>query len=130
MTWHGTLSGDALGEVVAGARALVVPSVSYEAASRVILEAYAAGVPTIVHRLGGMSELVVDGKTGYLVEPHDPDGWADAVGSLQDDRTSRELGDAAFKTWVQKYSPDVARANLVEAYVRARSVLSAPSGSA
>jgi glycosyltransferase involved in cell wall biosynthesis len=46
---------------------LLVPSVGPEATTRVILEAFAAGVPVIAFRSGGISEVVEDGVTGVLV---------------------------------------------------------------
>lgn len=49
----------------------VVPSLYPEPASRVVLEAFAAGVPLIVSRRGGMQELVEDGVSGLLFEPND-----------------------------------------------------------
>ena len=36
-----------------------------------VLEAMAAGVPVIATDTGGISEVVLSGKTGYLVKPHD-----------------------------------------------------------
>jgi spore coat protein SA len=75
---------------------VVVPSVIPDALSRVILEAMAAGRPVIGTRVGGTPELVIDGKTGILVERGDPDGLARAVVSLLRDAALRaELGEGA-----------------------------------
>ncbi len=46
---------------------LLVPSTAFEATTRVILEAFAAGVPVIAFRTGGIPEVVDDGGTGFLV---------------------------------------------------------------
>ncbi len=48
---------------------LVVPSVSAEATTRVIPEAWSAGVPVIASRIGGIAEIVEDNVTGFLTEP-------------------------------------------------------------
>jgi glycosyltransferase involved in cell wall biosynthesis len=45
---------------------LLVPSAAHEATTRVILEAYAAGVPVIAFASGGIPEIVEDGVTGFL----------------------------------------------------------------
>jgi glycosyltransferase involved in cell wall biosynthesis len=45
---------------------LLVPSTDYEATTQVILEAFAAGVPVIAFRTGGIPEVVDDGRTGFL----------------------------------------------------------------
>jgi glycosyltransferase involved in cell wall biosynthesis len=46
---------------------LLVPSAGHEATTRVIPEAFAAGVPVIACRSGGIPEVVDDGRTGFLV---------------------------------------------------------------
>lgn len=51
------------------ALALVLPSVWYEAFPRVLVEAYACGLPVIASRLGALAELVEEGVTGLLFEP-------------------------------------------------------------
>ncbi len=51
---------------------LVVPSVWYENTPFVVLEAFAAGRPVVASDLGGLSELVVDGKNGRTFTAGDP----------------------------------------------------------
>jgi glycosyltransferase involved in cell wall biosynthesis len=64
-----------------------------EASPNVIIEAMAMGLPVVATRVGGMPELVVDGKTGILVEPGDAEGLADAVATvLADEGHRREMG--------------------------------------
>ena len=46
-----------------------MPSLCAENQPSVILEALAAGVPTVASRIGGIPELVLDGETGFLVDP-------------------------------------------------------------
>jgi glycosyltransferase involved in cell wall biosynthesis len=53
---------------LAGLDLLLVPSGAHEATTRVILEAYAAGVPVIAYRSGGIPEVVEHGVTGFLVD--------------------------------------------------------------
>jgi glycosyltransferase involved in cell wall biosynthesis len=50
---------------------LVVPSLWEEPLGRVIYEAYARGVAVIANRLGGMPEIIEEGRTGYVVTPGD-----------------------------------------------------------
>lgn len=64
---------------------VVVPSVIPDALSRVILEAMAAGRAVIATRVGGTPELVLDGKTGLLVERSAPAELARAIVTLLKD---------------------------------------------
>lgn len=58
---------------------LVMPSQLNESAGLVIAEAFAAGVPVLAARRGGMSEMVDDGKTGHLFDPDDAAAIVDAM---------------------------------------------------
>ncbi len=54
-----------------------------------VLEAMAAELPVVATSVGGIPELVVDGKTGLLVRPRDPKALRDALARLLDDRDLR-----------------------------------------
>ena len=66
--FHGRFDAPALGEVLKGIDVLVVPSVWYENTPFVILEALASSTPVIVSNLGGLAELVEEGKNGFLFD--------------------------------------------------------------
>ena len=65
--------------------AVVMPSLS-ESFGVAALEAGACGRPVVASRVGGIPEVVVDGKTGLLVPPGDADALAGAILRLADDR--------------------------------------------
>jgi glycosyltransferase involved in cell wall biosynthesis len=64
----GYLAGDALKEMIDRAAVVVVPSEWYENCPMSVLEAMAYGKPVVGSRMGGIPELVEDGKTGFLFD--------------------------------------------------------------
>jgi glycosyltransferase involved in cell wall biosynthesis len=48
----------------------------------VILEAFSYGLPVVATRLGAIPEIVTNGKSGYLVAPHNSAQLAEALGKL------------------------------------------------
>ena len=84
---------------------VVLPSVSRrEAFGIVLLEAMAAGKPVVASAIPGVSEVVLDGRTGYLVPPRDPVALAAALDSILQDRSiARKMGDEAKRVANSRY---------------------------
>jgi glycosyltransferase involved in cell wall biosynthesis len=59
--------------------AVVIPSIWFEAFPLTVIEAYATATPVIASRIGSLAELVEDGVTGLLAQPHDPDALAERL---------------------------------------------------
>jgi glycosyltransferase involved in cell wall biosynthesis len=103
---------------------VAVPSLT-EGFSNVIIEAGAAGRPVVATRVGGNPEAIVDGETGLLVPPRDPDALASALIALLGDRERRErLGRSARSRVAQAYSVE----KMVEGYDRLYASLVGPDG--
>ncbi len=82
---------------------LVLPSRS-EGMPNVVLEAMSRGLPVVVTRIPGCMNLIVDGKTGVVVEPEHPDSLAEGLSKLISDENLRKtLGDNAQSTAREKY---------------------------
>jgi glycosyltransferase involved in cell wall biosynthesis len=121
--FHGSLDRSAAHRAVAACRGLVVNSRCYEMFPRVIAESYALGVPVVAPRIGALGELVVDGKTGIVVEPGSAAGMAEALRRLEDDPSLSEyLGATARRTFELRYAPNVNIDQLFECYERALAV--------
>ena len=58
----------------------------------VILEAMAASKPVVATKVGGIPEIIIDGKTGYLVPPYDVHRLAGAIIQLSNDRKKKRCG--------------------------------------
>ncbi|MEN3338214.1 MAG: hypothetical protein V7647_1890 [Acidobacteriota bacterium] len=60
-----------------------------------LIDAMACGKPVVATKVGGIPEVVVDGETGFLVEPRDHEGMARALaGLLADEGLRRRMGEA------------------------------------
>ncbi|WKV10064.1 glycogen synthase [Thermoanaerobacterium sp. CMT5567-10] len=72
-------------ELYSNAEVFVCPSV-YEPFGIINLEAMACNTPVVASATGGIKEVVVDGETGFLVEPGNPEDLAEHIKKLLDDR--------------------------------------------
>jgi glycosyltransferase involved in cell wall biosynthesis len=100
ITYAGTLSGTAKHEALLSARAIVIPSISWEGLGLVGYEGYDYSRPVLSARSGGLSEVVRNGETGLLHEPGNAKELADHVLSLERDRDlSLSMGEAG-RTWL------------------------------
>ena len=110
---------DVFGELAAS-HLVAFPS-QYEGFPNALAEGLAAGLPAVGQRgVSGVEDLIVDGKTGVLVDPKGgASAWAMALSALTGDARRRaELGDAARKhvaQWAPSHVLGLWEAALVEA---------------
>ncbi len=115
----GAISGDRLPSIYQSAGLLAFPSVdASEAFGLVILEAAASGVPAIVSNLPGVRTLVVEGVTGFLVDPNNEHALAEKIiFALQDPDRQSQLRIAA-RARAEQYSWKASVEKLVAVYER------------
>jgi glycosyltransferase involved in cell wall biosynthesis len=77
-----TISNDDMAGVYSLASCVVMPSVWPEPLSRVLLEAAVLGVPLVASDVGGSSEIVVPGQTGWLVPRMNSSALAAAIAEV------------------------------------------------
>ena len=83
---------------------LVLPT-RREALPLALVEAAMAGIPVVASHVGGVPEVVVDGETGILVPPDDPDALASAIlRLLADPQLARALGSQAQERALRLFS--------------------------
>jgi glycosyltransferase involved in cell wall biosynthesis len=93
-------------DVVAGARAVVLPSRCRENAPLAGLEAHALGKPVVGADIGGIPELVREGETGYLFPSGDVEGLRVAPRRMRDlpDRDVQAMGSEARRFAAECFS--------------------------
>lgn len=84
---------------------LVLPSIR-EGMPNVILEAMVCGVPVVATKVGGVPEIVEDGKSGFFVEPRNPKDLAEKILKILDmsEGERREMGEHGRKIVKEKFS--------------------------
>lgn len=75
----GFKNGQELFNLVRNAKYVCVPSEWYENNPMTIVEAYSMGVPVIGARIGGIPEIVVEGKTGFLFDSGNTESLEKAI---------------------------------------------------
>lgn len=90
----GVVHGDDKRRLFAGCEFFVCPSRWEEPFGLINLEAMAAGKACVASRVGAIPDVVLDGKTGVLVEKDDPQALADAMlARLADPGATRAMGE-------------------------------------
>jgi glycosyltransferase involved in cell wall biosynthesis len=88
-----------VGEILAASDVAVLPSRA-EGLGVAILEAMAHALPVVASRVGGIPEAVLEGETGLLVPPEDPDALGAALARLAGDAALRRRMGAAGRARV------------------------------
>lgn len=123
-----TLLQEQLGAFLAQGAVFAQPSVwsrdrDVDGTPRTLMEAMATGLPTVVTRIAGLPEIVAEGETGFVVEPGDVVGLADALQELLEDETLAIRLGAAGRRWVEagfRMSDNLERLrSLLDGYVSA-----------
>ena len=100
-------------DLMGRARAVLVPIRWDEPFGLVMAEAMACGTPAVAYRRGAAPELVVDGETGYLIEPGDLGAFVDATHQVE------RIAPSACRQRVEEHlSSDRMVARYVELYER------------
>jgi len=105
-----------VGAVLAELDVFALPSWT-EGLPLVVLEAMARRRPVVATPVGGTAEVVVDGETGLLVPPRDPDALAAALRRLLADADlRRRLGDAGYDRVREHFSVETMTRRMLALY--------------
>jgi len=100
----GFIHHDRLPKIIANMDIFCMPSIlKSESFGVAALEAQACGVPVISSNIGGLSETIIDGKTGFLVKPKDPHAIVDKCLFLYKNPVIRKNMGEEGRKFVTKY---------------------------
>ncbi len=97
--------------------ALTALSSLWEGLPVVFQESMIAGKPIVANDVDGARDVIVDGKTGYLVTPHQPQEMADRILTLLNDEELCDQMGIIAKQHAQQYSSDGMVKRIVSLYI-------------
>ena len=113
---------DELARWCAASTAVAVPSYN-ESFGLVAAEAQATGTPVVAAAVGGLTTVVDDGRSGLLVDGHDPRDWAAALRRLIDDpELTARLGRGALEH-AREFSWERTAERTLASYRQARTLM-------
>lgn len=97
---------------------VILPSL-HDGMPNALLEAMACARPVLASAVGGMLDVVTDGRDGVLLPPRDDRAWVDALRRVLRDPDQRtRLGAAARETILTRFTPEQELAALLAIYRR------------
>jgi glycosyltransferase involved in cell wall biosynthesis len=100
----GYVTSDEKSRMISESNGLVFPSLC-EGFGIVILEAYEQKKPVLVSDIRPMSDIVTNGVTGYVLDPHDEKIWANCmINMIKNQNQSTTIGQNGYQRLVREYS--------------------------
>lgn len=101
----GQIPNENIPQFMAAADVFVLPSLS-EGLPNVVLEAMASGLPIIATKVGGLPEIIEEGRNGFLVEPKNPKQIVEKILSIFGNDELRNSISANNREKIKEYSWD------------------------
>jgi glycosyltransferase involved in cell wall biosynthesis len=121
ITWLGHLPRGEMEKHFDSAWVQVVPSLWEEPFGNVTTEAMMRGTAVIACKVGAQPEIVSEGKTGFLVQPHDIGALSSALGKLLGNRElAEQMGQSGHQRALIHFSEDNRTENFLAIYERLR----------
>jgi glycosyltransferase involved in cell wall biosynthesis len=106
-TLHYTGWCDSVYEVLKDLDLLVLPSAREGGVPRVILEAFAAGVPVLARASGAVTEIVREGENGFLLHSSEPSEIARRIAQvLSFPERLAAVRDCARRLWIERFTAE------------------------
>jgi len=108
---------DVVMEAYRNCRFAVFPSIWPEPFGIVNLEAMSHRKAVIASKIGGFTDIVVDGETGILVPPNDARALSDAMSYLlKNPALADDMGQNGYERWRQNFTPELVVPQIEELY--------------
>ena len=106
--------------ILANLNLLVLATTTQEAFGRVIVEAQACGVPVVATAVGGVVDIIEDGRTGIMVPPADPQAMAEAIIKVMNDKSlALKMAEEAYVKVREEYKVELMVERTLEVYKEA-----------
>lgn len=115
-------------DAILGAADVAAMSSDYEGTPLVAYECIANRTPLVATAVGGLPDIIEDGRTGLLVAPRDPPALATALIDLLTDPVKRERFAAAAAERMDEYTMDAAAQRFATLYETLATESRLPSG--
>jgi glycosyltransferase involved in cell wall biosynthesis len=116
----GWLDGHQLRAAYALSDIITVPSIYLDPFPTINLEGMAAGKPVVATCFGGSSDIVVNGETGYIINPFNTAEFAERlVDLLLDEPLRQQMGAAGYQRLRQSFTLTQQQSVMLEHYKRA-----------
>lgn len=113
----GSVTGtEALSRYYSCADVFCIPSI-VDNLPNTVLESFACGTPVLGAKTGGIPEMVIEGRTGWLFDPYDVKGLSEKIKYLCENRAEIKTIEPNCRPFVEKYfAEDVMAANYEKIY--------------
>lgn len=105
-------------EIYRAADIFVFPSLQ-EGLPVALMEAISAGLPIIASKIRGNTDLIVHGKGGYLVDPHDEDGYINNINTILQNREQMSVLGSFNQEYIKKFELTNVQKIMKDIYVQA-----------
>lgn len=115
----GFRGGKDLDDIIRNALCVVVPSECYETFGLTVIESFARAKPVIASAIGGVTELIEDGETGFLFEPGNVKQLVEILNNfIINPQLAKSMGEHARDQVLEKFSPESHYMQLMLQYQR------------
>tara|TARA_B110000495_G_C22709463_1_gene417274 strand:- start:170 stop:703 length:534 start_codon:yes stop_codon:yes gene_type:complete len=116
ITFIGYVTSEQKRKILSESNALLFPSL-IEGFGLVMLEAFQQNRPVITSNIPPMSDIIQNGKTGLVVDPHDENKWADSIIELiKNPEMADKMGKQGNQTLQAKYNQKIFYEKVIKMY--------------